>query len=119
MRSACVLALLTACGGDSSGPPLVVATTFMVTDKTGSAPTAPIDPLYQMTVDFDVVFSKIDTARGDEADTVDCLSTRVESTPALDTAYGDTAAVMQTEVLDMLGGWDVRFQLCASGTPSI
>lgn len=91
----------------------------MVTDKTGSAPTAPIDPLYQQTVAFDVEFPMIQSARGDEADTVDCISTVVESTPAIDTAHGDTAAVVQAEVLDMLGGWDVRFQLCTTGTPSI
>lgn len=120
MRRACVLVLLAACGGDdSSGPPLVVTTTFLVTDKTGSAPTAPIDPLYQQTVDFAVEFPKIQSYRGDEADTIDCISTVVVSSPGLDTAQGDTAPVFQAEVLDMLGDWDVRLQLCTSGAPSI
>ena len=120
MRSACLLVLLAACGGDdSNGPPLVVSTSFLVTDKTGSAPTAPIDPLYQQTVDFDVEFPSITSSRGDEADTIDCISTVVAAESAIDTAHGDTAAVYQTEVLDMLAYWDVRLQLCTSGAPSI
>jgi hypothetical protein len=120
MRSACLLVLLAACGGDdSNGPPLVVSTSFLVTDKTGSAPTAPIDPLYQQMVAFDVEFPTITSSRGDEADTIDCISTVVASESAIDTAHGDTAAVYQTEVLDMLGYWDVRLQLCTTGSPSI
>lgn len=90
-----------------------------MTDKTGSAPTAPIDPLYQQMVAFDVEFPTITSSRGDEADTIDCISTVVAAESAIDTAHGDTAAVYQTEVLDMLGYWDVRLQLCTTGSPSI
>ncbi len=118
MRRACLLVLLAACGGDSDGPPLIVSTSFTVTEKTGNGP-APIDSLFQMPVAFEVVFPGVGSARGDEADTIDCISTTVYALPATPTASGPTAELVQTEVLDLLMAWDVRLQLCTSGASSI
>lgn len=102
MRRACSLLLIAACGGDnSSGPPLTVSTSFVVTEMSGNGP-APIDAPYQKTIDFEVVFPTVDSAFGDAADPRGCLSTIFATLPATRTARGDTASVVQPEILDLL-----------------
>jgi hypothetical protein len=114
-------ALLAACGGDdgaSTGPPLTVTTSFVVTDMTGNGP-SPLDPLFGKTIDMQVVFPDVTTSRGYEGDTPECKSTLFEWSQAERTAAGETAQLVQTELLDRLAYWDVRLQLCTTGKSSI
>lgn len=95
-----------------------MTTSFVVTEMSGNGP-APIDALYGKTIDFEIVFPKVDSAFGDAGDPRGCLSTVFETLPATRTARSETAAIVQTEILDLLAAWDVRLQLCTGGSSSI
>jgi hypothetical protein len=119
-RVAC-LAIVAACGGDdggSNGPPLTATTSFVVTMMAGNGP-SPLDPLVGKTIDMQVVFPDVNTSRGYEGDTPECKSTLIEWAEAERTASGETAQLVQTELLDRLPYWDVRIQLCTTGKSSI
>lgn len=119
MKRFAVLMCCAACGGGSGGPPVTATTSFAVTTFSGNGP-SPLDPLKDQTISIQVVFPMIDTARGDESDTTDCISTVVSSFPAEPTASGATADLVQTQILDMLAYWDIKLQLCkTSGGSSI
>lgn len=118
MRYAYLL-VLAACGGDDGGgPPLVAKTSFVVSERSGVGP-SPLDPIYMQTIDMEVVFHDFAAMRGYEGDTAECKSTVLETFPAERTAFGASASVVQTEVLDKLAFWDVRLQLCTAGASSI
>jgi len=114
------LVALGACGSDdgTSGPPLRAKTTFVVTEQTGAGQ-SPLDPLYTQTIDIEVVFPDVVVTKGYEGDTPECKSKMIESPMADRTAFGDTAQLVQTELLDRLAYWDVRFQLCSTGKSSV
>jgi hypothetical protein len=99
------------------GPPITATTSFAVTEFTGNGP-SPLDPLNGQTIAMEIVFPQIDYARGDESDTADCISTVISSFPAERTATGDSAALVQSGILDMLQYWDIKLQLCKEYTGS-
>lgn len=115
---AVVLLGCAACAADSpKGPPVTAAASFVVTDFLGNGP-SPLDPLRGQTIAVEIAFPQIDYARGDESDTPDCISTLISSFPAERTATGDTAALVQSGILDMLQYWDIKLQLCKQYTGS-
>lgn len=108
-----------ACGGEEpGGPPLIATTSFTVTSQNGMGPSV-LDPLFQHELAIQVVFPSIDSSRGSMSDTTECKSTAVAAFPAERTASGETAELVQTEILDKLAYWDVRLQLCTSGESSV
>jgi hypothetical protein len=120
MRLAWFGVMAAACGGgEAAGPPLVATTSFTVTTQSGVG-TSPLDALYQHPFSIQVVFpSLIDIARGSMSDTAECKSTTVATFPAERTASGESAELVQTEILDMLAYWDLRLQLCTTGESSV
>jgi hypothetical protein len=121
MRTACIVLVLAACGSDdppSDGPPLTAKTSFVVTEVTGSG-VSPLDPLAGMTIDMTVTFPDVIVSNGYEGDSAECKSEIVEWPEATRVAAGDTAQLVQTEILDRLAYWDVRIQLCTTGMSSI
>jgi hypothetical protein len=117
MRFACIAVLVSACTG-SSGPPITASMSFTVTNQAGNGMST-IDPLYMSTFDIEVQYPNMEWAHGDETDTADCKSTTFVSAKAIRTAKGPMAALIKSEILDKLEYWDVRMQLCGTGTSSI
>ena len=111
---------LVACGGDDgvSGPPLVAKTSFVITNQAGAGQ-SPLDPLYMHTLDIEITFPEVNVIHGYEGDTPECKSTVIEAPMAVRTAFGETQQLAQTELLDRLEWWDVRFQLCTTGKSSV
>jgi hypothetical protein len=111
------IALLAACGGDG-GPPLTVRTSLPITGAAGTGMST-LEPLYMHTLELELVFKDFETVRGDSSDSEDCKSTVIASGTVDRTAFGETAAVAQIELLDRLEYWDVRLQLCVMGRSAI
>lgn len=120
MRSACWIVLtaaLAACSGDDGGsgsgapkPHLRVSTRFDVTSIEGTG-TSPFDALQDQTIDFDIVWAhaSFDTPPDVE---VGCRSSLFGFETPVRTAYGSSADVVQSEILDPLGEWLVGLSIC-------
>ena len=101
-----------AIGCDGSDDELALHTSFTVT-STGANP-SPLDPLASQTIDVDIVWNVVNNGNGAGTDPMGCKSMTLFG-PATRTAHGGTATLVQTEILDRLGDWDLRLQLCDAG----
>lgn len=111
--SLALILLFTACGG-SDEPQLRIATQFQVTQFSGQGP-SPLDPLENATVAFEIEMEAVGAVH--ETPTPTCPSTALFAA-ATRRAAGDTAALVQREILDRLTSWSVTLELCDDPTQS-
>jgi hypothetical protein len=112
------LALIAAIGCGDDGPPLTVAARFVVENRQGIGPSV-LDPLYQQTVELYVGFPTFEVAYAGDPVADDCQTTTLSSDTTERSAKGATAGLVQTELLDKLTSWELRFLLCKTTTSSI
>lgn len=107
---AIVLVALVGCGGESDAK-LVVSTSFTISDVAGAGPSV-LDPLEGQLVSLEIDLSTFELFHGT---TAGCRRTTFGQTEPPRTAGGPQAALVQTEVLDKIGRWDLGFEICDSG----
>jgi hypothetical protein len=112
MRRLVLIAAMAGCGG-SDGDAMTMHTSFVVTSVQGSNP-SPLDPLANQTIDITVKWAGVQSLNGAGSDPAGCKTMTLYG-PAERNASGSSAALVQTEILDRLNDWDVRFQLCDAG----
>ena len=97
-----------ACGSDPTNPDLTLSTTLTVTEATGNG-TSPLEAIVNQPTTFtiDVVAPGI----GHDTENT-CRWTTLSVAMPTAIASGTNAALVQTEVLDRLPGYDVRLELC-------
>ncbi|HTL32498.1 MAG TPA: hypothetical protein VL326_05215 [Kofleriaceae bacterium] len=110
MRRLVLIAAMAGCGSDDA---MTVHTSFVVTSVQGSNP-SPLDPLANQTIDFTVTWAGVESLSGAGSDPAGCKTTTLYG-PTTRVASGSMATLVQTEILDRLNDWDVRFQLCDAG----
>jgi hypothetical protein len=102
-----LLLLLVACGGSEGD--LIASTSFTISEMSGPGPSSPLDPLYQQVIAFDVEFVAPSTGH-DMVDT--CAVTAQDSEMPVRTATGETAEMVQNNILNILPVWTAKLALC-------
>jgi hypothetical protein len=112
MRRFVLIVAAAGCGG-SGGDDLNLKTSFVVTSVQGTNP-SPLDPLGNQTIDLSIGWATVNSNNGAGSDPAGCKTMTLYGGAAR-TASGGTATLVQTEILDRLPDWDIRFQLCDAG----
>ena len=99
-------ALLAACS--SGGSSVVASTSFTITEQTGQGPSH-LDGLNGQTITMEVTF---DSPSVGHALIGGCPTTGLGQASATTSATGETAAMVQKEILDYLPDWDLRLSVC-------
>jgi hypothetical protein len=102
------LILLAACGGDGGDTSRVMAARFTLTEMSGAGP-SPIDPVVGQPIDIEVSLVEPMTY-SETVDTCRWTTDVVELPPRI--ARDATAALVQSEILDILPHWEARLALC-------
>jgi len=103
----CLLVFLAACSG-SSNSGFVASASFTITEQTGQGPSH-LDVLVGQTITMDVSFESPSVGH---ALIGGCPTTGLGQSHAPTTATGESAAMVQTEILDYLPDWDLRLSVC-------
>jgi hypothetical protein len=113
MRAFVVLGVLAACG-DSGGGGLRVTTSYTITDVSGTGPSS-LDVLNGQLITLDV---ELDGAAVFRAESVGCTSTIFSKVEPKRTAGGPQAALVQSQILDVIPVWEVELELCEAAASS-
>lgn len=79
------------------------------------AGTSPLDVLQDQPIDFDVVWQHAGLVTDDGDEQGGCYGSSFGGDLAVSTAYGASAELVQSEILDRLDEWKIALHLCEPG----